>query len=409
MADEVIRITNVAMLLKIETTEGVDAAPSAADAFPFEKDGYTYNHPFISEESNEATGDMVAGAPLIVGQPARVSIRVRLKGANAAYTASVKPPHHALLAISGLRPLFTAAVASAALTAGSTTSATLPNGFSSTTRAYLGMPLILSGAQAGAMPLITEYTSARVATFADEFGAALDATSSAALPANYTYSGTSPNDAADRTTDNPSGTLYIYEDGTLHKFFGCRAMLDDLTANSSKPGFATFQLMGIYGGKGDAAIPDGISLPAHSAPTLVKGLTGISDAFSVNRRKLPISTFSYKMAVDLESPEDPNTPQGYGAGVIGGRVPSITCDPLSTLVATRDTLAQMEAGSQFPGAIRFKGAAGNRLAITLPKLQMSENQPGTRQKLRSDQLGYRALNSGRDAQDRATDVIICFY
>ncbi|ARR54557.1 hypothetical protein HY78_14520 [Rhizorhabdus wittichii DC-6] len=409
MSDEVIRITNVAMLLKIETTEGVDAAPGAVDAFPFEKDGYTYNLPFVSEESNEATGDMIAGAPLIVGQPARVSIRVRLKGANAAYTSSVKPPHHALLAIAGLRPLFTAAVVAGALTAGTTTSATLANTFSATTRAYLGMPLILSGAEAGAVPLITEYTSGRVATLADEFSAELDETTSAAIPANYTYAGTSPNDGADRITDNPSGTLYLYEDGTLHKFFACRAMLDELTANSSKPGFATFQLVGIYGGKFDASIPDGISLPAHSAPTLVKGLAGVSDAFSVNRRKLPISTFSYKMAADLDSPEDPNTPQGYGAGVIGGRVPSITCDPLSTLVATRDTLGQMEAGSQYPGAVRFKGAASNRMSITFPKLQMSENQPGTRQKLRSDQLGYRALNSGRDAQDRATDVIICFY
>lgn len=409
MSGEVIRITNVAMLLKIETTEGVDAAPVAANAFPFEKEGYSYNHPFVAEESNEATGDMIAGAPLIVGQPARVSIRVRLKGANALYTSDVKPPHHTLLTIAGLRPLFTAAVAAAALTGGTATSGTLANSFSATTRAYMGMPLILSGVQAGAMPLIIEYTSGRVATFADEFGAALDVTTNAALPANYTYAGTSPNDGSDRITDNPSATLYLYEDGTLHKFFGCRAVLDDLTANSSKPGFATFQLVGVYGGKSDASIPDGISLPAHSAPTLVKGLAGISDAFSINRQKLPISTFSYKMAADLDSPEDPNTPQGFGAGVIGGRVPMITCDPLSSLVATRDTLGQIEAGSQYPGAVRFKGAQYNRIAITYPKLQMSENQPGTRQKLRSDQLGYRALNSGRDAQDRATDIIICFY
>ena len=147
------------------------------------------------------------------------------------------------------------------------------------------MPLILSGAQAGAMPLITEYTSGRVATLADSFGTPLDATSSAALPANYTYSGTSPNDGADRLTDQPSGTLYIYEDGTLHKFFACRATLDDLTSNSSKPGFATFQLVGIYGGKSDAAIPDGISLPAEDPAAGARNR--LLDQLEVPRHRLP--------------------------------------------------------------------------------------------------------------------------
>lgn len=409
MADPIIRISNVAMLLALQSAEGVPATPTAADAFPFEIDGYSYNHPYASEASNEATGTLVAGAPLIIGQAADISIRVRLKGANAVYTSLVKPPHHTLFAIAGYRGLFTAAVSAAALAAGTTTSATLGTGFSSVANAYVGMPLILTGTAAGAQPLIIGYSAGKVATLSDEFSPALDATSSAAIPANWTYAGTSPKDGTARLADHPCGTLWLYEDGTLLKFTDCRAALDDLAADTAKPGFATFKLKGIFAGRTDAGIPDGIAVPAHSAPTLVQGPSGRSPAFSINRKALPISSFSIKDAAELDSPDNPNTQYGFDAGQIGGRVPMLSCDPLATLVATRDTLAAMAAVAQYPGAIRFLGQAGNRIAITLPKAQASDNQPGLRNKMRSEQNDYRLLDSGRDAQDRNTDKVICFY
>jgi hypothetical protein len=407
--ENVIDITNAALLLKVETTVCEDAEPGASDAIPFETDGYSYNHPFVGEASNEATGTKVAGAPLIVGQPAEITIRFRLKGANAAYTSSVKPPHHALYTICGWRGLFTAAVAAAALTAGTTTTATLGAGFSTTTRAYLGMPLIMSGVAGGAHPLVVEYTSGKVATLSDEFADALDTTSSAALPANWTYAGTSPQSADDRTTDEPTGTLYIYEDGNLLKFVGCRGTIEDIAADVSKPGFGTAKLMGIYAGRTAAAIPDGISIPGHSAPTLVQGPSGISPAFSLNRKPLAISSFSLKDMAELSSLEDPNTNYGFGPGQIGGRSPMLSCDPLQTHVNVRDTLADLAAATQFPGAIRFLGVAGNRIAITLPLAQTNKSDPALRGKKRSEQNEYRLLTNGRDAQDRTTEKLICFY
>lgn len=409
MSENVIDITNVAMLLKVETTEGVDATPTAADAFPFETDGYSYNSPFASEASNEATGTKVAGAPLIVGQPAEISIRVRLKGANAIYTSTVKPPHHALLTIAGWRGLFTAAVAAAALTAGTTNSATLGASFSSTARAYLGMPLIMSGLAAGAHPLVIEYTAGRLATLTDEFATPLTIGSSAEIAANWTYAGTSPQDAAARLTDEPTGTLYIYEDGNLLKFVACRASLDSLSADTAKPGFATFKLMGIFAGETSAAIPSGIALPAHSAPTLVQGLTGVSPAFSVNRKPLMISNFSLADAAELSSMEDPNTNFGFGSGLIGGRVPMLSCDPAKTHVAVRSTLSDMQNKAQFCGAVRFLGAAGNRIAITLPLMQTAKSDPALRGKKRAEQNDYRLMTNGRDAQGRTTEKILCFY
>lgn len=409
MAENIIRITNTAILVKVESTEGVDASPAAADAIPFEQNGYSYNLPFASEQNNEATGSLVAGAPDMIGQPFEVTINVRLKGANTTYTSMVKPPHHALFAISGYRGLFTAAVSAAALTAGTTTSATLGSGFSSTTRAYLGMPLIMSGVAAGAVPLVTEYTSGKVATLSDLFGSALGTDSSAAIPANWTYANTSPLDPTARLTDHPSGTVAIYEDGTLIKGLGMRGSWDEISSTTAKAGFAVFKLKGVFGGKTDASIPSGIDVPAHSAPTLVQGPSNLSPAFSLKRAGLAISSFSIKDQATVDSPDDPNTAYGFGPGLIGGRVPMLSCDPLARLVAVKDTLADLGGGAQYVGAIRFLGAAGNRIAITLPKVQQTGGQPGTRGDARSEQNDYRLLRTGVDAQSRDTDKVICFY
>ncbi len=408
--ENVIDVSSVSILVKVETSEGVDAAPTATDAITFEKDGYSYNLPYKRESSNEANGTKVASAPLVVGQPAELSIRVRLKGANAVYTSTVKPPHHALFAICGKRGLFTAAVSAAALTAGTVSSATLGAAFSAVAQTYRGMPLLLSGAQyPGALPLITDYSAGKVATLADSFATALGVTSSAAIPANWTYAGTSPRDGTARLTDEPSGTVYIYEGGTLHKFIACRGAMDDLAADAAKPGFATFKLRGIYAGKSDAALPSNIATPAHSAPTLVMGIGGISNAFALNRLPLRISKFSLKEGVELSSVDDPNTNHGFGPGQIGGREPMLTCDPLSTLVATRDTLGEIAGFSQYPGAIRFLGAANNRLSIAFPVVQPTEVSPELREKLRADSMVYQALGSGADPVGRDSDSILCFH
>jgi hypothetical protein len=194
-----IRHGNVAMRFKIETTEGVDAVPTGDDAFPFEVDSVEFNGPYRSEASQEANGSLAAGAPLIIGQPAEITFRVRMKGAGpgATYTSSVRPPHDALLAACGWRGFFSAAVSATALTAGTVSAATLDAPFADTAQLYRGMPLKLAaGNSGGRLVHITDYTAARVASLTDAFGSALGDTVSAVLPANWTYAPTSPGDAA---------------------------------------------------------------------------------------------------------------------------------------------------------------------------------------------------------------------
>lgn len=406
-----IRLRNVLALAKNETTEGVDAAPVAGtDAFPFEIDSVTIGSPYTTEDSNEATGTMIAGAPLIIGQPVLVRMRMRLKGAGAGiiYTPSVRPPMHALLQSCGWRGLFTAAIAAQAITAGTTTSGTLGVSFPATAQALRGQRLILAaGNGAGAHPTISDYSSGRIAVLTDVFGTALNVTNTAELRANWTYAKTSPANQAERTADEPSSTIYYYEDGILYKLLGFRGN-PVISAEAAKPGYVEISGLAIWGGQSNAAVPSGAVIANHAAPTL-NMQTAISPAFAVNRVPLPISSFTYDPANQVDSYEDPNTVNGFGAAELGGRAGLLTCDPLKTLLTTRNALADLESQvNNFVGVVRAGTVAGNRWALTLPQLAPTSVDFATRKNARSENQAFRALSPGRDASGRDGDAILCF-
>ncbi len=405
-----IRHGNVAMRFKIETTEGLDSVPDATDAFPFEVDSVEYNSPYRPEASQEANGSLAASAALIVGQPAEISFRVRIKGAGAGstYSASVRPPHHALLQACGLRGFFSAAVAATALTAGTVNSATLAAPFAATAQLYRGMPLQLAaGNSGGRLVHVSDYTAGRVASLAESFGAALNTLVTAALPANWTYAPTSPGDITARGTDHPSGTLYLYEDGVLRRFAGLRGMVD-FAGESARPGFMTFRFMGTYLGKSDVARPSD-SVPQHSAPTLANGSGGVNNSVLVNRLPLAIRNWALAMNQALEVIDDPNTTFGFGPADIARRDAMLTLDPADTLVSVRNVIAEIEGGTRYPAVIRCGSVAGNRWSLTLPLNQPVQATPGRRGIYRTEELSLNALNSGIDPQTRDSDAVLCFY
>lgn len=410
MTSQTIKPRNGVLLIALQSAEGVAATPSAAtDAVPFEADSIDFNSPFKTEDSNESTGSFDAGAPDVIGQAATFTFKAKLKGAGpgVTYTSSVKPPHHAALQACAWLGQFTAAVAAAALAAGTASSATLGTGASSTAQAYRGMPLLMTGAPAdGRMPLVSDYTAGKVAKLTDLYGSALSATNQAAVPANWTYFPTSPKTASERAAMTPLATIYYYEDGILYKWMDCRGILDQDGA-SARAGMATFNFTGVYMGREDADVPANPVFPKHSAPLLVQGASS-APAIQLAGKPLPISTWSIKTGGTPESPDDPNTFAGFGAAQLGDRAFSVEIDPLMTLTATRDILAEIGSFAQYNGGLQFGSVAGNRVSILLPLIQPVDATPGTRGKLRSEKQTYRALNPGRDGAGRDGTVGLCF-
>lgn len=410
MGDQIIRLRNVLVLAKNEATEGVDAAPVAgADAIPFEVDSLTIGSPYTTEESTEATGTSVAGAPIMIGQPVSFSLTMRLKGAKAGtvYTAVVKPPAHALLQSAGLRGQFTAGVAATAITAGTATSATLGAAFAAVAQSYRGMRAVIGGgAQANAMPTITDYSAGKLAALSDLFPAALTVANTVEIKPNWTYAATSPATTAERVADQPSSTIYAYEDGILYKLFALRGSAK-FSVQTARPGMIEISGTAIWGGQSDAAMAVGAAVANHAAPVLAN-LTAVSNSFALNRKPLPISQFSFDVAWQAESYEDPNTPNGFGAAQLGGRAGLLECDPLKTQLSVRNHLSDLENGVEMVGVARAGSVSGTRWSMTFPQLIPVSVANAARKGARSETLTFRALSPGRDSVGRDGDFILCF-
>ena len=410
MADVTQRSAFIAVGIRLMADENDTALPDpSTDFIGIELDGITRGSPFTQEQSNEATGSMVSGAAQVIGQAATFGFRSKIRGAGAGvtYSSTVKPPLHAALSACGKRAQFQAAVAAAAITAGSATSATLASSFPATAGALVGMPLVLtSGANSGRVPLITGYTSGRVASLSESFDTALT-TEQATIPANWTYSGTSPADATAKATDQPMAVIAFYRDGVLFKYTHCRGIVN-LDGRAARAGFAAFNFTGIFAGKTDASMPSLAALKQHPAPNLAKG-TDASSVAIMNRKPLSLSTWSFNDGGNVTSSEDPNTAIGFGPGEIGLRTPVLTVDPLATLVANRDVLAQIATGAVVPASFRYGTQAGNRWALTIPAAQITGESDTQRDNLVGEQITAQAISLGKDAYLRDTDSVLCFY
>lgn len=407
--DDVIRPANGLLLIALQSARGVAATlDPALHAVACEVDSVSFPGAYRKESSNETTGSKVAGISLVIGQPAPFNFRSRIRGAGAVYTASVKPPLHAAFQGCGMLGQFTAAIAPAALAAGTATSATMAAAFAAVAQSYRGMPLnITAGPGLGLFPTICDYTAGRVATLADTMASPLSVATTAGIPANWTYAGTSPRDAAARAVQEPYVTIGWYEDGVYRTWMDCRGVVD-FDTKTGNPGFAAFQFTGTYLGKVDAAVPANAVMPGHSAPILVQPV-GAPPALLVNRLGLPISNYSVSSGSTVTSVEDPNTPLGFGAGQIGGRERVLSADPLATLVATRNTESEIALGTNYPIVARYGTVAGNRWSMLLAQAQPVQADPAMRGEYRSESTQWQALTPGRDAQDRDGDLVLCFY
>lgn len=400
-----------AILFKIQSAAGTDASPAAAsDAIPYEAGTFSNTSDTQFQASTEVGIGLAAGAPLVIGQAVQISFQFQLKGAGAGttYTGSLFPPHHAVYRAAGLRGQFTAAVATAVATAGTTTSATLASGFATTAQAYRGMPFnVTAGPNANNLLLCSDYTAGRVATFADVVDTAFTTSSSIALIANWTYAPTSPVDASARATDHPAATLHYLFGGKRRRFIDVRGSIS-IAGGSSRPGIATFTGTGVYVGEDDSAFPADLAFASHSAPLLLQGANA-SEAFLINRRSLAIDTFSLATNQAVESPTDPNSISGFAEAIIGGRDAQFSCNPLQTFVATRDTLTDIKAGTRYPGLVRAGYTAGNRWGLTMPVMQPVDRPDERRGELMAEALQLKLLNPGRDSNTRDNDFILTFY
>ena len=382
-----LRTRNAVVLAKIEATEGQDATPiPGTDAILVENPQPNFNPNVI--ETDEVSASLDGAGPIVGGMSAELGFDVLLKGAGSAGAA---PEFGDLIKACGWAETITASpvpAAPEAVGSGSTaTAVVLGASASATDQVYRGMPLDLTGTPA-ALAFISDYAgSSKTATITDLLGAAPDNLSTQwQVPANVLY--------APASASIPSLTLYLYLDGVVYKLVGCRGSFN-LSLSSGGIGRFSFTFQGMFLAKADAAVP--AAAYDASRPPPFKG-----GAMLVDRKAAALENLSLDVGNEQTFPDNPNAAEGFDPSIITRRNVTGSINPLETLIATRDIMADFRAGTQRIVHARYGATAGNRVGVTVPAALYTGQTPGDRSGLATVEVPFSAV--GRDA-----GAFLCFH
>lgn len=379
-----LRSRNAALLAKIEAVEGDPETLNASS------DGVLVSELQVNltpqnEERGEVTGSLDDRGPLIGGLQAEISFDVYLKGSGTPGTA---PEFGKLFQACGWGEVVTSAAVPAAAEAcgagGSTTTAELGSSASSTAQAYRGMPITFSDEVEGTS-FISNYTTSKIATLTDTF-AAIDTDTKYQIPVNVLYKPIS--------SSIPSLTLAAYIDGVVWTIAGARGTFT-LTFTAGRGAKASFRFTGMFISKADAAVPS----PTYqtTTPPIWR-----NNRMFINRAAAAVASFTFDNGNTLIYPENPNATQGFETSIITARSMRGTLDPQLTLVATRNILADLQAGTERIVHATLGSAAGNRVGFTAPTALFEQANPGDRNGIAIEQVSCRFL--GQDS-----GAFLCFY
>jgi hypothetical protein len=355
------KFRNRLLLAKIEGTPGVDAAPSPVTDAVLVESLRTSNQLQV-ERTEGHTGTLDRDPSITGGLLQQVSFTVKAKGSG---TPEAPPEWGKLLKACGWAEVITAAAIGAApqaATAGSATTVTGGANFTATAQLYRGMPLLLTGnPAAGAFPFVTDYTAAKLFSLSDTFSPVLDASTLLQIPKNVLYRPAS--------ASIPSLTLWVYKDGVLEKFVGCRGRFNGVLRSSGALSLS-FTFWGLPGAaRSDAAVPASPVFDQTRPPVWTnQNLTG-QGAAKLNRLSVGIASLNFDSGNELSYPDNPGAAEGFDVAEIVARDITGRIDPMSTLVATSDRMAQLRAGTLMPLHARLGTAAGNRLGLVFPQIK----------------------------------------
>jgi hypothetical protein len=380
------RLRNSVILVKVEATPGTPVIPSAgSDAVKVGDISVSLENDIIT--TNEVSGSLDEAPPIAGGIKAKLSFKVYLKGNGTPWTAFDLDE---VLQICGLQKTATNTAIPAALEAcaagGSTTAAVLGTSAGTTAQQYRGMPINFTGTVAGPS-FISDYTAGKSATLTDTMSGAIAATSSYQIPQNVLYRPASSSLVA--------ATIYVYADQLQYIFAGCRASCK-FSGPTAKVPYLDITVDGMYVSRADVAGPPAATYDGTLAPVF-KGAV-----CTLNRLPLALSNLSIDIGNNVVFSENPNAAQGFDAPDIMSRKISGSMDPIHTSIATRDTVADLAAGTSRILHARWGTATGNRVAITAPAAIITKATPGDRNGMIIESIDF-ALPSADSG------FFLCFY
>jgi len=187
-----------------------------------------------------------------------------------------------------------------------------------------------------------------------------------------------------------SVTIGWYVDNKKYVMAGCRGTWK-LDLKAGEHGVFHFEFTGTAIADSDVNLLTGTSLQTTIPPAFM------SASFTLDTYGAVVENLSIDLANDLYLRPSVNAAQGYVSAVITGRLPKLTLDPESVLVATKDWWTSWETGALVALTATVGGTAGNICTITAPKVQFIKIKPEEKEGILADSMECELKrNSGDD-------------
>ena len=186
-----------------------------------------------------------------------------------------------------------------------------------------------------------------------------------------------------------SATIWLYQDGVLNKFTGCRGTVS-FAAEAGQAFKASFTMTGH---------PQAITDAALVVPTLDTTVPPVfvGSSFTIDSFAAIIDGLNFDMGNQIATPGDVSASDGYGEVTIVGRDVTGGFNPELVVVATEAYIANWKSGKSMALASGTIGSVQyNKFKFDCPATYYREAGPGDRDGIRTYELGFGAAESGTD-------------
>jgi hypothetical protein len=378
------RTLNQLLLVKVETTSGVDISPALSDAILVENP--TSPAELQTVETDEVTGSLDARAPIPAGGWRNFTGRVYLKGSGTGGTAPEVDP---LLQISTLAPTTLGAAATGTAQAGAAGSITLAVGASGTNDLYKALPITTTGGTgSGQTRIITGYNgTTKVATVKPNWSVTPDNTTTYSVAASVRYHA--------QSSILKTATIARY----LHRADACDSKLEKIVGACANAAFTIQARQGCYidfTARGSLVAPDDVTNPGAPTYDDVRPLPFLSATVYVDQTSTQLSNFTLDLGNEVTMEEDPRTAFGYGVAGITRRRMGGTLRLPKELESVRDAFTAWATGSEATITAFWGSVAGNRVAILVDNVVYTGVTDEDVDGFAYDSLPFR-LNSADDS------------
>lgn len=387
------RSQNTLTTAKVETTAGVDAAPTpSANAVRGEPADWA--PAFDTEQTNFARGSISMSAPIVNGGAAKISIKTALMGSAAAGTTA--PDIGVYFRGCAMSETLLAADVSGTAQAGATGSITLAAGASAVDNFYRGLVIETTGGTGPSQRrVISAYNgTSKVATVYPNWTVTPDDTTTYAIRKAALYQ---PITVAQETL-----TIYSYLRNSasaglarLRKVLGAMGGYE-ITIDPKKIARVTFNFQGQFPGAPTDVSDPGVGTYAGADPKPYISAQTFLGGVAVKFNEFTLSSGNQASNFD-----DPAQAYGNDTTEIVDRTTTGKITPALSMIATMDAITDWITSTSKPLWLCW-GAAGSGVSIFIPALRYTGNEPG-------DSGGFAVEGLPFQATGDDLEVLITFF